>query len=69
MAEQLEWVAVSEQMPPERFYLGTMMSSNVEVLMSDGTIQDDFTIEGKWTYYCEKIPDAPYPTAWRSPQQ
>ena len=59
-----DWIDVTETMPSEHYHLGTMMSDNVEVLLSNGDVAYDFTIEGVWTYSCEKQ-DMPHPVKWR----
>lgn len=64
MAKRLDWIDVQDAMPSEHYHLGTMMSDNVEVLLSNGDIAYDFTIEGAWTYSCEKQ-DMPHPVKWR----
>ena len=52
--------------PPEHPYEGGMVSDVVFVLLEDGQFRRDFTINGKWTLYCENNKDMPHVRGWRA---
>ena len=54
-----EWVR--EGMPPER----NGSSRPVHVLLDNGQVAEDFTINGRWVFYCKKNPGMPHIVAWR----
>lgn len=56
-----EW---KEGLPPEiKKGVGTY-SEMVDVELSDGTIAEDFLINGKWVTYCKKNGGV-YPVRWK----
>lgn len=54
--------------PPEtRRYGDNTSSENVTVLLDNGEVSTDFTLNGKWTIYCEKNPTMPHVVGWMEP--
>ena len=53
--------------PPENNHSSYSSTSDiVEVLLEDGTVDIDFTVNGKWAVYCEKNQQVSHIMKWRS---
>lgn len=58
------WIECTIKLPPERFEgIGTV-SDQVTVELSDGRIETDWLINGKWVVFCKNNGGA-YPVRWR----
>lgn len=52
---------ISDRLPPET----NGHSKSVSVLLNNGKIGEDFTIDGKWVWHCMSDKIGGYPIAWR----
>lgn len=55
------WISVTDAMPVEK----NNASRPVTVLLDNGEQAEDFTINGKWVFYCKTNPGMPHIVAWR----
>lgn len=58
------WISCEERLPEEKKEGQCTVSELVEVELSDGTIDRDWLINGKWVMYC-KFSCKVYPIRWR----
>lgn len=52
-------------MPAEEEGYDCTYSPMVEVMLTTGKTDEDWTINGKWTLHCKKDTEGGYPVKWR----
>lgn len=60
----MNWISCDERLPKETKQGQCTVSEMVEVELSDGTIDRDWLINGKWVMYCKNSCKV-YPVKWR----
>ena len=59
-----EWVDVKDSLP-EQHPCRVQFSDIVNVLLDNGDEDEDWLINGRWVFYCEKNIQMPHVVAWR----
>lgn len=59
------WILVTARKPAQSGGPGKLSSPLVRVLLDTGEEDEDFLINGKWVFYCEKQIGTPHVIAWK----
>ena len=59
-----DWIDCEERLPEERKEGDCTISDLVEVILSDGSYDKDFRINGRWVIYCKNSCRV-YPIKWK----
>ena len=62
--EVSDWIQCEDRLPDEQHIGSCTLSKPCEVILTDGSITEDWRINGKWVINC-KDSGCAYPVKWR----